>query len=166
VTLPRSAAIVLSVLLLAGCDQLQQFTTPNPVVPADVRSTHTAAEAAQKMLAEIAASEKKLGRSLAPARIIKIQLLHAGELYGLNHLDGTNPERMGVSPTDGPGWVVEAVGTFVGVDPGSGQIDALGTHGLHLWDDQGGESAGFIPCWTRLPVAAEEMEGVCAPPGA
>ena len=158
-------AALLAGLLVAGCQQLAQFTTPNAVVPPDVHSSRTAAEVAQMMLASIAADEKKLGRSLAAVRIIRIQLLHAGELYELKHLDGTNPDGMGVSPNGGPGWVVEAVGTFIGVDPKSNQIDSIGTHGLHLWDDQGGESAGFIPCWTRLPMAAAEMEGVCGPPG-
>ena len=159
-------AALLAGLLVNGCQQLAQFTTPDAVVPPDVRSSRTAAEATQMMLASIAADEKKLGRSLAPVRIIRIQLLRAGELYELKHLDGTNPDGMGVSPDGGPGWVVEAVGTFVGVDPKSGQIDSLGTHGLHLWDDQGGESWGFIPCWTRMPMGAEQMEGACGPPGA
>jgi hypothetical protein len=80
----------------------------------------------------------------------------------MKHFDGTNPDGAGFSPDGGPGWAVEAVGTFVGVDPQTNQIDSLGTHGFHLWDDAGGESFGFIPCWTRhAAMRAEEMEGVC-----
>jgi len=160
------SAALLAGLLVAGCQQLTQFTTPNAIVPPDVHSSRTAAEVTEMMLASIAADEKTLGRSVAPFRIIRIQLLRAGELYEMKHLDGTNPNGVGVSPDGGPGWVVEAVGTFIGVDPKSNQIDSIGTHGLHLWDDQGSEASAFIPCWTRFPMGADEMEGICAPPGA
>ena len=68
------------------------------------------------MLAEIAASERTLGRALAPPRIIRIQLLRAGELYAMRRLDGSNPDGGGMAPSDGPGWMVEAVGTFLGTD--------------------------------------------------
>ncbi len=118
------------------------------------------------MLDAIAADEKTLGRSLVPVRIIRVQLLREGEVYEFKHLDGTNPGRMSDSPVGGPGWVVEAVGTFIGVEPRTGQIDVLGTHGFRLWGDAGGEDTGLIPCWTLHNPPAEQMEGVCHPPGA
>ena len=157
---------LLAILLVAGCQQLEQFTGPDTVVPPGIHSSHTAAEMTQRMLAAIAADEKALGRALEPARIVRVQLLHQAEVYEFKHLDGTNPDQSGASPDGGPGWMVEAVGTFVHVDRQTKQIDAIGTHGFHLWDDQGGESWGFIPCWTRNKTAPEQMEGVCQPPGA
>jgi hypothetical protein len=162
-TTARAAVALLAMLLLAGCSHVEQIIGPQTVVPPGVQSSQTAAQVTQKMLAEIAASEKTLGRALAPARIMRIQLLRAGEMFELKHFDGTNPDQVGMSPDDGPGWMVEAVGTFIGVDPQTDQIDSLGTHGFHLWGDAGGESWGFIPCWTRRPMPAESKEGVCQP---
>ena len=110
---------------------------------------------------EIAADERKLGRALAAPRIIRVQLLREDEPYELRHFDGTNPGGTAMSPDEGPGWMVEAVGTFIDQDEETGRIMAQGTHGFHLWDDAGGESWGFIPCWTARPIPAEEMEGIC-----
>ena len=157
----HSVAALLAILLVAGCQQLQQFTQPDAVIPPGVESSQTVAEVSQKMLASIAENERTLGRQLAPVRIIRIQLLRAGEEYEFKHLDGTNPQGAGASADGGPGWMVEAIGTFVGSDPQTGRIDSLGTHGFHLWADQGGETWGFIPCWTRLPAPPEELEGDC-----
>ena len=52
--------------------------------------------------------------------------------------------------------MVEAVGTFIDDYSSPGQIDALGTHGFHLWSDPytGEESFDFIACWTRRADAA------------
>ena len=157
----HSVAALLAILLVAGCQQLQQFTQPDAVIPPGVESSQTVAEVSQKMLASIAENERTLRRQLAPVRIIRIQLLRAGEEYELKHFDGTNPQGAGASADGGPGWMVEAIGTFVGSDPQTGRIDSLGTHGFHLWADQGGETWGFIPCWTRLPAPPEELEGDC-----
>lgn len=156
-------AAILAALLLSGCgsDVVPRVVPPPIIVPPGVVSSQTADQVAQKMLAEIEANERKLGRSLAPARIIRIQLLRKGELYEARHFDGSNPQGFGMSPDGGPGWMVEAVGTFIGEDPTTGRIDSLGTHGFHLWDDEGGESTGFIPCWTRLPTPPDLMEGQC-----
>jgi len=146
----HSVAALLAILLVAGCQQLQQFTQPDAVIPPGVESSQTVAEVSQKMLASIAENERTLRRQLAPVRIIRIQLLRAGEEYEFKLLDGTNPQGAGASADGGPGWMVEAIGTFVGSDPQTGRIDSLGTHGFHLWADQGGETWGFIPCWTRF----------------
>jgi hypothetical protein len=113
------------------------------------------------MLAEIAANERTLGRALAPARILRVRRLAAGETYWMDHLDGTNPNRSGFSPVGGGGWAVEAMGTFLGRDPMTGQLDSRGMHGFYLWGDTGGQSSGFIPCWTRVPAPKEELEGSC-----
>jgi hypothetical protein len=62
---------------------------------------------------------------------------------------------------DEAGWLVEAVGTFIDDYSNPGQIDGLGTHGFHLWEDTGEESFGFIPCWRRQPVPPDRLEGRC-----
>jgi hypothetical protein len=155
-----AGALLLAALLLTGCGAppgVGPMRTARPTDdprPPQVRF-------GEKMLAEITANEQKLGRALAPARIIRVQRLDEGELYELRHFDGSNPDGGGVSSSDGPGWVVEAVGTFIDENPGTGQIDALGTHGVHLWDDAGGESVEFIPCWTRQLTPPDRMEGQC-----
>jgi hypothetical protein len=160
----RGVALLVAVALLVGCGDAELVApeTPGPlvVIPAGISTSHTAAEMAQRMLDEIAANERKLGRSLAPPRIVKIQLLRAGEMFPLRHFDGTNPGGSAMSPNDGPGWMVEAVGTFVG-DDRTGQIDSIGMHGFHLWGDAGGEGFGFIACRTRVPAAPSELEGSC-----
>jgi hypothetical protein len=148
-------------LALGACQALDVRPPPEIVIPAGVVTSQTADGVAKRMLAEIAASERTLGRSLAQPRIIRIQLLHKDEMYELRHLDGTNPSGMGVSPSEGPGWMVEAIGTFVGQDHVSGQIVSRGTHGFHLWEDGGGEAWGFIPCWSLQPMPVEDMEGSC-----
>ena len=157
-------AAILAALLLSACgpDGVPAIVRPPVVVPPGVVSSQTADQVAEKMLTEIEANERKLGRSLAQARIIRIQLLRNGELYEARHFDGSNPHGVGMSPSGGPGWMVEAVGTFIGEDPSTGEIDSLGTHGFHLWNDDGGESTAFIPCWTRLAAPPEAMEGQCS----
>jgi hypothetical protein len=147
--------------LLGACASLPVAPAPEIIIPPGVVSTQTADQVARRMLDEIAANERKLGRALATARIIRIQLLRPGEMYELRHLDGTNPDGTGMSPDGGPGWMVEAIGTFVGEDFRTGQIEARGTHGFHLWDDAGGESLGFIPCWSVHQMPPEAMEGSC-----
>lgn len=163
----RRACLVPLALSLAGaslfgaCTSLPIAPAPEIIIPPGVESTQTAEQVARRMLDEIAANERKLGRALATARIIRIQLLRAGEMYELRRLDGTNPDGAGMSPDGGPGWVVEAMGTFVGEDFRTGQVESRGMHGFHLWDDAGGESYGFIPCWTSRPMPREDLEGSC-----
>ena len=91
---------------------------------------------------------------LAPARIVRIQWVGAGERYELRHFDGSNTN----GSIGGPGWMVEAVGTFIDDYSSPGQIDALGTHGFHLWSDPytGEESFDFIACWTRRPMPPDQ----------
>jgi len=168
---PRSAAgLLVGLILFGGCTSTEPSASPDGVgpsapplvvIPPGVVSSQSAQQVAQKMLAEIAANERTLGRVLAPAHIIRIQLLQPGETYLMTHLDGTNPGGSGMSPDGGPGWMVEATGTFFHKDRQTGQIDAQGTHGFHLWDDVGSESFGFIPCWTVGPAPPAELEGRC-----
>lgn len=164
----RLVVAALVVASLAGCQPgtspvqaLLPQQGPQIIVPPGVVSTQTAQGVAQKMLDEIAANEGRLGRPLAAPRIIRIQLLRPGEPYEIRHFDGANPDGSSMSADSGPGWMVEAVGTFVGVDPLSGQIMSRGTHGFHLWDDDGGESSGFIPCWAIKPAPVGRLEGSC-----
>jgi hypothetical protein len=112
------------------------------------------------MLDAIAANERMLGRALAPARLIRIRLLRDGESFELRRFDGTGAVYRGFA-SDGPGWAVEAVGTFI---YGDGQIDSLGTHGFTIWGDAGGEMISFFPCWSAAQPRPEEMEGECGPP--
>lgn len=163
----RLVVAALVVASLVGCQPgtspvqaLLPQQGPQIIVPPGVVSSQTAQGVAQKMLDEITANEGKLGRPLAAPRIVRIQLLRAGELYEMRHFDGSNPDGSGMSPSNGPGWMVEAVGTFVGQDL-TGQIISRGTHGFHLWDDDGGESAGFIPCWTIKGAPPGRLEGAC-----
>lgn len=132
---------------------------PEVVIPPGVISSQNADQVAARMLAEIAASELKLGRAIVPARIIRIQLLREGERYQIRHLDGTNPGGLAMSPDGGPGWIVEAVGTFVVSD--GGRITAISMHAFHRWDDAGGEGVALFPCWTDQPERTELMEGTC-----
>jgi hypothetical protein len=136
--------------------------SPQVVIPAGVVSTQTAEQVAQKMLDAIAVNERKLGRVLTPARIIRIQLLRPGEQYAVRHFDGTNPGGLSLSPDGGPGWMVEAVGTFPYYDRQTGQLTDLGIHGFHEWDDAGGEGFGSIPCWTLTPVDPSQLDGTCS----
>ncbi len=140
---------------------------PAVIIPPGVASTQTAEQVAEKMLAAIAANEQVVGRALAPPRIIRIQLLRPGEVYSMRRLDGTG--SLGdLSPRGrAPGWVVEAVGTFI--DPigrDGGLATNIGTHGFRIWGDDGLGAYDWFPCWVRTSAEfhANEMEGQCAPP--
>ena len=78
--------------------------TPEVVIPAGVVSTQTAEQVTRKMLDEITANERKLGYALAPARIVRIQLLRSGEMYPLRRFDGVNPGGAAIGPDGGP-WL-------------------------------------------------------------
>ena len=115
------------------------------------------------MLEEIAANEGLLGRRLAEPRIVRIQLLRAGEIYWMRRLDGTGD--FGVRPPDdGPGWMVEAVGTFTDVGPEEDAAETvdLGRSWLSpLGWRAGGEGFGLIPCGGFMPIPADQREGTC-----
>jgi hypothetical protein len=165
-TTSRPVGLLLAAWLIAGCSEPVPVVGPTPpdsvvVMPYFVGSKRTADDAAELMLAEIAANERMLGRAILPARIIRIQLLRKNEMYPQKHLDGTFSRGGGIAPTGGPGWMVEAVGTWFAVDPQTGKLDSLGMHGWHLWDDAGGEGWGWLPCWERYPEPGDEMDGSC-----
>jgi hypothetical protein len=159
--LTRASALLVAALLLTGCGAPPPGVGPTTRVQPTADGRPPEERLGQAMLTEIAANEQKLGRALALPRIIRIVRLDAGELYQLKHLDGSNPDGGAMGPSAGPGWMVEAVGTFIDEDPSTGRIDSIGTHGFHLWDDAGGESAGFIPCWTRQATPPDRLEGRC-----
>jgi hypothetical protein len=156
VTFARVNALLLAALFLIGCGAppgVGPMTRVNPTD--DARPPEQ--RFGDRMLAEIAANERKLGRALAPARIVRVQRVAEGERYQLRHFDGSATNgAMG-----GPGWMVEAVGTFIDDYSSPGQVDALGTHGFHLWGDDGGESFGLVPCWTRHVIPPVQLEGRC-----
>jgi hypothetical protein len=131
------------------------------VIPAGVVSTQTAEQVTRKMLDEITANERKLGYALAPARIVRIQLLRSGEMYPLRRFDGVNPGGAAIGPDGGPGWVVEAVGTFLYFDRQTSKLTSKGTHGFHAWDDAGGEAISFFSCWDQPPMDPAFTEGSC-----
>ena len=168
-------ALATAALLASGCGSQTEPLSPPPgsvvsipagpvvVIPPGITSTQTADAVAAKMIALIKADERKLGHALGPIRILKVVLLPAGQMYSTTRLDGTNPGQSGVSPDGGPGWLVEALGTFTGVDPQTGRIVSVGRHGYHLWDDAGGEASVFYPCWSRNSAFdPRELEGDCA----
>ena len=160
----RVGALLAITLLLGACDSAGPVAvqpTPELVIPAGVRSTETADQIAQRILTEIAANERLLGRRLAEPRIVRIQLLRAGETYWMRRLDGTG-DFGGMSPDGGPGWMVEAVGTFTDVYPGDNQTPSIwGAHGFRRWDDAGSEGYGLIPCGGFEPLPADQREGMC-----
>jgi hypothetical protein len=178
----RSVAGLLASLLLAGCQATPSPTalvaTPEVVVPSGVASTWTAEEVTQKALADIALTERQLGRVLAPARIIRVVPLPPGAEYHVRQLDGSGDMGTGWS-FDNPSWTVEAVGTFAsfGMPGEDGPVSSAGTHGYFSYVDSGGGnvgdaggSRGFFPCWFRYPQSADTqlggfipMEGTCNP---
>ncbi len=161
-------------LSFAACGQTDDPTTmstpaPMPVIvrPPGVVSTQTADEVAKKMLEAIAANERGVGRALAPPRLIRIQLLRPGEVYSMRHLDGTGGP-LELSPRGGaPGWVTEAVGTFIdAIGRDGGLPTSIGTHGFRIWGDDGQGAYDWFTCWVRTSdeFLANEIEGQCAPP--
>lgn len=156
----------LAALVVAGCQgsdvRLPLVVGPEVIVPPGVRSSQTADQVVQKTLEAIAADEAKLGRVLAPARIIRIRLLGKGETYFLKQLDGDDPSGMGLGPSEGPGWVVEAMGTFLYFDWRKGdRLEDMGLHGIYAWDDSGGSGQAFYSCWSLSPMPAESYDGRC-----
>jgi hypothetical protein len=142
------------VLVVAAC----AAPAPEVIAPPGVTSKRTADEVARMMLSEISTSERTLGRRLAEPRIIRIQLLRPGEMYPQRRLDGSNPGQGAMGPSTQPGWMVEAIGTFVDMEP---LPETWGTHGFHLWEDDGSEGFGFFPCGGTAPINSSFAEGSC-----
>jgi hypothetical protein len=163
----RCVAGLYLTLALAACDSSiaePQPTGPEVIVPPGVTSPHRPEEMARRMLDRISRYERVVGRSLAEPRIIRVQLLRPGEVYEARHFDGTNPLELELSPTLRPGWVVEAVGTFTSLDLDPGERPASwGTHGWIMWEDDGAETGGFAPCWSREVIPPEHLDGSCPP---
>jgi hypothetical protein len=134
---------------------------PEIVIPAGVHSSQTAQQVMSRALHEIAANERALGYAIVPARIVRVQLLAPGESYPLDRFDGTNAHGGALGPSEGPGWAVEAVGTFIHISRTTGKLDGKGMHGFFEWDDAGGSGGGYIPCWNIPFVAVGELEGSC-----
>ena len=175
----RVATLILATVILAGC---QATTSPTALVATPevlvAVSAWTAEEVSQRALADIANTERLLGRVLAPARIIRVVLLPPGAEYHVRQLDGIDylPSTW---TNDGPSWTVEAVGTFAsfGMPGEDGPVTSAGTHGYFSYVDSGGVSVGdaggsrmFFPCWFRYPQPADTqlggfipMEGTCDP---
>lgn len=149
------------VIALMACAFLASACGPAPpevIIPAGLTSKRTADEVARMMLFEITNNERTLGRRLAAPRIIRIQLMRPGEMYPQRHLDGSNPDGVAMGPTTQPGWMVEAIGTFVGRgDPPT----TWGFHGFHIWEDDGSEGLGFFPCGGDPRRVGTMKEGDC-----
>ena len=150
----RGIAGVLIAVIVAACGS----PGPEIIVPPGVSSRRTADEVGRMMLFEISQNERTLGRSLADPRIIRIQLLRPGEMYSHRRLDGSNPGGTASAPSTKPGWMVEAVGTFIEFDR---PPRSWGKHGFHMWEDDGSESFGFFPCGGVGPLDASFAEGTC-----
>jgi hypothetical protein len=132
-------------------------------IPTGFTMHFTPREVEQMTLARIALDEQRLGRVLLPAHVLKIAVVPAGTVYWPTRRDGTNPNQSGFGPDRGPGWVVVAEGTFVGLNRQTNTIDSHGTLGYFGFDDMdnGGESRIFIPCWFASPVPPDQLEGSC-----
>ena len=137
---------------------------PPPLIirPPGANSTQTPEQVAHLALADIGANARQLGYAISPARIIRIQLLLPGEAYRLHRLDGS-PIVLSLGPAGGPAWVVEAVGTYVGLDPRdpAKTIHWKGAHGFFLYADDGSSESYALPCWVLQASEDVPMEGQC-----
>ena len=157
-------AVVLFVCAMGVTPLLSAFGAPPPGVGPSTRGTlrpdirPPKAQIGQAIFYEIAANEARLGRALATPRIIRIVHLGQSERFQPKRLDGSDA---GYAYLGGPGWLVEAVGTFISCCPDE-RIDSIGMHGFFRWDDSLYETGfGFIPCWTRQPTPPGGLEGMC-----
>jgi hypothetical protein len=172
----RRVAGLLATLLLAGCQASPApavvVPTPEVVVAPRIAAGWTAAAVTQRALADIALTERQLGRVLAPARILRVVRLPPGAEYHLRKPQGIAYLGTGWNDED-PTWMVEAVGTFAsfGVPGEDGPVNAAGTHGYFTYIEErgvtvgdAGGSGGFFPCWFRYPQPEDTpMEGTCDP---
>ena len=144
--------------LLPGCgspgptDPIRVVDPPPViVVPAGLTSTQTADGVIAKTIAAIRRDEMALGRSLGPIRILRVELVPAGQTFWTNRLDGTNPNQAGLGPGESNGWVVEALGTILYDDPRDNVHKDIGRHGFYLWGDDGSQSKSMYTCWSSMP---------------
>ena len=151
------SALAVAALLL-GCGAPPPGVGPTTLAQPTADTRPPEERFVQATLSQITFNERRLGRALVVPRIIRIQHLRSNERFALKRLDGSDP-RLGAA--GGPGWIVEAVGTFIG-ESADDRIESLGTHGYYRWDEAGFDSGfGFIPCWTRQQRPPEQMEGTC-----
>ena len=129
---------------------------PEVIVRPGVVSRQTPALVIQKTLGEIAANERKLGLALVPTRIVKVQLLDEGEFYELGNGGA-------MAPDDGPGWMVEVIGTFVEDARQPGSV-LVGTRGYYRWDDAGSGGTSFVECWRGDVARVAEGVAACVGP--
>jgi hypothetical protein len=129
---------------------------PVLVVPAGLVTTQTADAVVDKTIAAIRRDEHAFGRALGPIRILRVELMGAGQTFWANRLDGSNPNQMGLSPDGSSGWIVEALGTFLYDDPRDDVHKDVGRHGFYLWADDGGEGKAIYTCWSSMPTHALE----------
>ena len=170
--LQRRVVAVAVCLLLTGCQGVTlEPASPSPgppeiVIPPGAVSARSADQVARMTLDDIAAAEWRLGHALAPARIVRIQLLRPGDVYPGDRLDGTNPQGQAFGTMGDPAWVVEVIGTFYSGDR-TDRIAAKGTHGFSQFFDSGNKVVIFYACWTLHPqplgswYAPDNFEGTC-----
>ena len=155
--------------------------SPEVVIPSGVVSRKSADQVAQMALEEIDYKERHFaelaGRGvvgatrfpLAPARIIRIQLMRAGETYPMRHFDPTSPEGAAMSGDGGVGWVIEAIGTdyteHLDRSNVSGTIllDSKAVHRFFRFDDSSPDMSSILsfPCWTADASFRYPMDGNC-----
>jgi len=169
---PSRAAVSLiaALSLLAGCQATTAndspplsidpaLTGPIVVIPPGIESAQTAEQVMRRMLDQIHENERRLGRVLVPAQIVRVQLLRPGEMYPIRKFDGTLGGALG-SP-DAPAWIVEAIGTFPGFDRGTGELAQLSIHSFHVWDDAHSEWVTSFPCWVLGRSLPTDLDGDC-----
>jgi hypothetical protein len=179
--MPRAIALFvarcLTLCALAGCALVNPAPPPVIDVSPGVTPPRPISEAVDAAMTVITGSEAWLGRSLVPARIVKVS--YHPDATGGAHItlrDGRpDPHGRGM----GGAWVVEVEGTlaratdgayFPGgltADTGAG-IGQLGSRGWIVLEEtrDGLHPNGLLmaPCWTLQPLDASFMDGECPGP--
>jgi hypothetical protein len=168
----RWLALAAAVTLVACNASVPDIVPSGPpiVVDAGLTPRMTPDEAWARVMEDITRFEARLGRTLAPARIIAMRYVAEGTEVPIFTKAGARPPAdMGqtVKTQHHDGWIVEAEGTFVFPDPPE-EFEGHATHAYYAFDDVvvpgGGHAASgyhYLPCWWNGPPLVTVVE---APP--
>lgn len=146
-----------------GPSEAAAIDTQRPifVIPDGISTVQTADGVIGRTIAAIQADELALGRDLGPIRVLRAELVPAGQMIPTTRLDGSNPGAGGLGPSATSGWVVEAMGTFLYQDWRDPTHQDVGRHGFYLWADDGETGRAMFTCWSSVPghVLEETCDG-------